>query len=219
MKIEKEISKDMVEKAMKDNNLSFANAVLYKLCKKNIEHQDTEKVIAKIWIIGRTYAAQIERQKPASYTTEQYYVAVAKNLKETNFDSTISQLQSVKDKGISEQTLQPILNAHSCLMKALRVDDENGKSRRSFCSKYLHFHFPKLFFLYDSMAATSLPHYKHYIQKDWERLRKIIINNKDWDEKYANYFITCYLLQQHINKNYDIKFSCRNLDNLLLYYS
>ena len=162
---------------MKDNNYSFGNAVLYRLCEENIEHQDIEKVIAKIWIIGRTYAAQIERQKPTSYATEQYYIAVAKKIREAAFDSAISQLQLINE--INEQTLQPILSAHSFLMKALNVDAENGKSRRSFCSKY--FHFPKLFFLYDSIAASSLPNYTHYIKKDLGSFKKLNLGDKNWD--------------------------------------
>jgi len=56
----------------------------------------------------------------------------------------------------------------------------SGIEKRSLSSKYLHFHFPDLFFLYDSRAVTSsrrlLPRFKAEIPP------------KNVDKEYGNFF-------------------------------
>jgi len=44
------------------NEGGYGNHVLYKMCKTRPKHKDPKIVSSKIWIIGRAYAAAIERQ-------------------------------------------------------------------------------------------------------------------------------------------------------------
>src|SRR5688572_25232801 len=39
----------------------FGNSVLYRMCRENPHHDDLSVIVGKIWLIGRTYAAAVER--------------------------------------------------------------------------------------------------------------------------------------------------------------
>lgn len=43
----------------------LGNRVLYDLCQSHPEHTRDDEIVAKIWLIGRSYAASIERRKNA----------------------------------------------------------------------------------------------------------------------------------------------------------
>ena len=44
----------------------YGNSVLYRMCKEQPEHKDIDVIVGKIWLIGRSYAAAIERRKMQS---------------------------------------------------------------------------------------------------------------------------------------------------------
>ena len=61
---DKKISlEDCLEKAKAPSPWNVGNKVLYDLCRERPLHTDTQAVLAKIWLIGRAYAAAIERRK------------------------------------------------------------------------------------------------------------------------------------------------------------
>jgi hypothetical protein len=41
----------------------LGNDILYEMCEKYPGHDEDNEIIAKIWLIGRSYAAAIERRK------------------------------------------------------------------------------------------------------------------------------------------------------------
>ena len=51
----------------KSTNWDLGNSVLYNLCENNFDHSSDEKIIAKVWLIGRVYAAAIERRRINDY--------------------------------------------------------------------------------------------------------------------------------------------------------
>ena len=55
--------KNLINKCKLDNEWSLGNSVLYDLCKTYPTHKDKKSIVAKIWLIGRAYAAAIERRK------------------------------------------------------------------------------------------------------------------------------------------------------------
>jgi len=63
MLIKKEILLHDIKKANEGNKWSFGNGILYDMCRENSEHICAEVIIGKIWLIGRSYAAAIERRK------------------------------------------------------------------------------------------------------------------------------------------------------------
>lgn len=58
-----QISKADIQYALNPNPWDLGNDVLYRLCKEYPHHKTEQEIIAKIWLIGRSYAAAIERRK------------------------------------------------------------------------------------------------------------------------------------------------------------
>ena len=52
---------------------SFGNQILYDMCLKNPSHTNENVIIGKIWLIGRSYAAAIERIKEKSVPSDDFY--------------------------------------------------------------------------------------------------------------------------------------------------
>jgi len=48
-------------RAIDDTIWDTANGILYGLCRKYPGHTDDAIIVAKLWLIGRSYAAAIER--------------------------------------------------------------------------------------------------------------------------------------------------------------
>ena len=59
----KNITKQNIGKAKQKSEWDFSNEILYDLCKNYPEHKNINQILAKILIIGRSYAAAIERRK------------------------------------------------------------------------------------------------------------------------------------------------------------
>jgi len=139
---------------LKDKKWMLGNEVLYNLCKKYPQHKNDEEIRAKIWLIGRSYAASIERRKTKKHINDDFYDYVTKEFikfnKLKNFDKKLNDL---KDKGFNEKNLNQMLGLHNELTKFFKK--LTGLEKRSLASKYLHFHVP-IFPIYDSRAKDSL---------------------------------------------------------------
>src|SRR5438477_314230 len=61
------LTSEFVEGALLEKVWDVGNGVLYDLCAANPEHTRDDVIIAKIWLIGRTYAAAIERRRDNVY--------------------------------------------------------------------------------------------------------------------------------------------------------
>jgi hypothetical protein len=83
--------------------------------------------------------------------------------------------------------------------------------KRSFSSKYLHFHLPDLFFIYDSRAVTALRQFTSQVPKD---LKHILLLDKI-DKQYAKFYCKCFDLKRQINTQFKIDLTHRQLDNFL----
>ncbi|MBB6698663.1 hypothetical protein [Clostridium algidicarnis] len=66
MLIRKGIKIQDIQKCIAGNGWSFGNEILYEMCGKNRKHKNADVVVGKVWLIGRSYAASIERRKNAS---------------------------------------------------------------------------------------------------------------------------------------------------------
>jgi len=214
-----------IENAMKETEWDFGNKILYKMCKDFPEHKTSNQIVAKVWLIGRAYAASVERQKANKMSNDDYYKKfVAVNLKESEIDNKLLSLKGITK--ITDDNLPTILSLHFDLINILKdVPKNNDKqNRRSFASKYLHFHLPKLFFIYDSIASTALNCYKKidtglFDNSTLSKTLQDVSTNENLDKEYAAFFLDCYLLKNHVNKKFNKKFTCRHLDNMLLFYS
>jgi len=110
------------------------------------KHADDDAIIAKVWIIGRTYSAAIERRKPGKAQTptgdEFYTDHVAPGIRNSPMDKWLARLKPLGS--VNHNSLPQILDVHAKVTELFR--SLSGLNKRSLASKYLHFHFPKLFF-------------------------------------------------------------------------
>lgn len=199
-----------IEKAMQNNVWNFGNEILYKMCRENFEHTNDQHILAKILFIGRIYAAAIERRKTKNNDiNDNFYIdAVAPAFRKSDIDKYLTQLKSFKSLEIDN--LKFALETHYYLTKVINEITELNK--RSLVSKYLHFHLPELFFIYDTRAVQAL---RYFISKVPNSL-KTLIELENVDTEYAKFFCKCYALKIGIENQFNLKFSNRHLDNLLI---
>lgn len=129
------------------------NEVLYGMCTKYPLHQSNDEIIAKIWLIGRSYAAAIERRKQTEEVGDEFYTEkVAPMIQQSNIDQFLEPLRGYRN--ITEKNFDEIMTAHFYVTDLFKKISDLDK--RSLASKYLHFHHPMLFFIYDSRACAGI---------------------------------------------------------------
>ncbi len=197
----------LIHAAQKPTPWDVGNNALYDLCRTRPSHAKAEDVIAKIWLIGRSYAAAIERRRDKSETNDDFYVdVVAPMIVNSQIDSWLADAR-VHEKP-SEKSLEIMLRVHHETMSLFC--EVSGLEKRSLASKYLHFHVPQLFYIYDSRAIVGLRHLSKYTGRaSRSGLRA--------DGEYRKFCEKCLSLQMHIENNYSVSLSPRELDNLLLF--
>jgi len=197
-------------KKAKSTIWDFGNEILYNLCKDHFEHLSEEVIITKTLFIGRIYAAAIERRKIKvdQINNDNFYITkIAPAFKNSNLDSNLRVL-----KNLSLNNVEEILKTHKELQNVLK--EITNLDKRSFSSKYLHFHLPNLFFIYDTRAVNSMN--ENYPQKVPEKYRAII-NSEYVDREYAKFFCKCLLLKEHLESKSNETISPRILDNILIH--
>ena len=187
----------------------YGNSVLYRMCEEEPEHKQIDVIVGKIWLIGRSYAAAIERRKNAVVVGDDfYYDEVAPKLLEIGpeLDDRISRLR--KSKGLILDDIKLVLSTHKFLMDILY--ELTGLEKRSLASKYLHFQCPEKFFIYDSRARVG-------IGKLVKRPNKGILTDvSDYDPEYGDFVCRMLELQEYLNEQLGVYELPRKLDSFLL---
>lgn len=192
-------------KDLKNDSWTLGNSVLYKLCKDHPHHKTDEEIAAKIWLIGRAYAASIERRKNKSDINDDFYSeVVVPQIKQSGIDEWI---QTCKRKG----TKDTCLLVHKKITNLFK--EISGLEKRSLASKYLHFHLPDMFFIYDSRSSKGIGIL--FKELNIRRMKKEIDNNLS-DKSYASFYNKCLKTQNEIRMKYNIFLNCRQLDTLLI---
>jgi hypothetical protein len=189
------------------------NAVLYDLCGSRPGHTDEADVIAKIWLIGRSYAAAIERRRNKIDENDNFYVnTVAPLVVNSPIDRWIHEAKQYDCP--SAEAWSTLLKVH---FETTRLFKEiSGLEKRSLASKYLHFHVPQLFYIYDTRAVEALDSLSHKkILPCTSRSR----SQPNVDNDYRKLAEKCRDLQQHVQDKYGISLNPREIDSLLLYVS
>ena len=208
----------MVESALADDAdpWRIGNQVLYDLCSDYPRHNEPAEIVAKIWLIGRAYAASVERGRgKAAGSNDQFYTETVPNtLRDSQLDQKLDALASFDE--INEANAGSILDAHAYLVsvfKELTPLLEKPLNKRSLASKYLHFHQRKLFFIYDSRVASSI----HLLQVPCH----VIQAPKEVDEPYARFVSAALGLREQVFSEFGDKcggrrLNPRQIDRLLL---
>ncbi|MCG9638316.1 hypothetical protein L1D12_24215 [Vibrio parahaemolyticus] len=184
----------------------YGNKVLYDLCQNAFEHKEPAKVIAKVWIIGRSYAAAIERRKDKTeFENDDFYIdVVAPKIVESDIDDWLYELKQFTR--LDENSLNQVLEVHEKVTQLFK--DISGLDKRSLASKYLHFHLPHLFYIYDARAVRAISYFSHITGRAKA--------SKTGDKEYNKLVQKCTVLQRHALDQWQLDLSPRQIDNVLL---
>lgn len=198
--------KDFVKASLKPTPWDLGNQVLYNLCKAYPQHKTDKEIIAKILLIGRTYAAAIERRKNNDRSNEDFYVdVVASVVRKSRIDGWLYALKRMKTT--TTATLPLVIKTHQNVMRLF--ERISGLNKRALASKYLHFHYPNTVFIYDSRVCEGMRKLKAFTDKGpkW---------NGEGDSEYAKFATKCVTVRDHINQQYKVSMTPRILDTFLL---
>lgn len=205
-----------IQKGLKSYDYGkVGNSILYEMCKKYPMHTDESEIIAKVWIIGRSYAASIERNRNNKKTGDKFWSEVVAPEFKKHFDSSVDGLKNINY--FSENNLAIILSVHKQVTDFIKkyITKDN---KRSFVSKYLHFHFPKIFFIYDSRVASVITKVLDEARLKNQDVKKLLLKNinaADVDKVYANFYCKCFLLWRYCEQN-SLNLDPRQIDNYLI---
>ncbi len=137
-----------IEKALKyagPNGWDFGNGILYSMCRQNPFHDRPEIVVGKVWLIGRSYAAAIERgRKKSKESSDKFYEKIVTKYLSKSFDTHLAKLD--RDIPDCRQAQKVAVEIHYELLLRFKKM-VGGMNKRSLASKYLHFHRPDVFFI------------------------------------------------------------------------
>ncbi len=197
----------VIKLAQSPSPWDVGNGVLYELCSSRPAHKRVDDVVAKIWLIGRAYAAAIERRRNKSDQNEDYYLKiVAPAIIKSPLDNWIKQAK--KHDFPSTASLPTLLHVHHATTQLFsRI---SGLEKRSLASKYLHFHVPQLFYIYDTRALEALRTFSHLLPRSSP-------SDGVGDNEYRKFVDKCLSLQTYIESKYGKRLSPRELDMVLLH--
>jgi hypothetical protein len=202
-----QITNQEINEALAKNQIwDLGNKVLYDLCLLHPHHKTDEEIVAKVWLIGRSYAAAIERRKTVALdpTGDLFYEeTVLPFIKTSPIDDWFD---SLKEQATPENAIR----IHFKLMTLFK--EISGLDKRSLASKYLHFHFKDLFFIYDSRAMAAI----RLATSDSKRQPHEFLPNES-DPEYADFFQRCLWLKQDLRARCGCELSPRDLDKVLTY--
>ena len=184
------------------NPEAFGNKILYDMCKKYPGHTVPEEIHAKLWIIGRTYAAALERKRESvKKSTEKVYTETIDKLIEigSELDANIQELRPIVDHA----TMCAALHVHKSLVDIFY--EVTDLEKRSLASKYLHFHKPDVFYIYDAYANTTLK----------KCVEGRIIPDDQYEHEYFRFCSRAMAFQKRIKETYGTDLTPRELDNWL----
>ena len=182
------------------------NDVLYGMCTQHPFHTDVPAVIVKVWLIGRSYAAAIERRRNKTGQNDDFYVqSVGPAIVGSGIDSWIASAR--RHEHVSRASIDVMLEVHGRTTKLF--SEISGLAKRSIASKYLHFHVPKMFYIYDTRSLEALRSFSSVTG----RASKTRGAN---DNEYRKFAEKCLILQEHVEVHHGVHLTPRHIDNLLL---
>ena len=188
--------------------IDLGNDVRYRLCASHPLHTELQAVIAKVWLIGRPYAAAIERRKnrETNEANDVFYVkTAAPTIMNSKIDCWIAMARQKSPVGPSSLTVS--LKVHRRTTELFKRISEQEK--RALASKYLHFHVPRMFYIYDSRAVTAISALSNIVGR-------VGRNSFEGDNEYRKFAEKCVRLQQHVQDHFGVSLTPREIDNLLL---
>ena len=194
----------------KEFSWGWGNEVLYRMCEEKPWHTDLDVISGKIWLIGRAYAAAIERGAgTAKKEGKDFHETIAPKIRDSHLDKWLREVAKIDI--VNTENLHLVLAVHqrfTHLLKRL-----TRRKRRSFASKYLHFHNRNALFIYDIRAAKKIR------QKVGRHHFVLPQSCAEADPEYAGFVIRCMKYRDsEAAKNKNTPMTPRELDQTLLDY-
>jgi len=195
-----------------EHRWQFANSILYKMCEDYPEHNDADVIVAKMWLIGRSYSAAIERRKNADKNASDFYYEDVANEILKNGKELDEKIKNLNRK--SERYLDELFELHLYFMNIL--NKLTGLDKRSLASKYLHFHCKNKVFIFDSTACKNI---KKIVSKSREKASKTG-KCENFDEEYIDFVMRVLKLKTYLEEKSEEKneegITPREIDTFLL---
>lgn len=156
-------------------------------------------------MIGRSYAAAIERGVKRRKRQDFYIDQVAPKIRKENIDSWLIELKNYTQ--LDKESLPRVLEAHLRLTEIFKSFTKMNK--RSLASKYLHFHFPNLFFIYDSRVAKAC---SEIIGGTW----RVDRYEGRADNEYRKVVQKCLKIREVVREKFGVTLKPRQIDKLFL---
>ena len=202
------LTKKFVDEALANTLWDVGNQALYNLCRRNPSHNRNDVITAKIWLSGRAYSAAIERRPDTKgITGDRFYGdVVAPRLRQSQIDQWLGRVRS----GPVNARTQEALRAHKSLTDLF--EDITGLRKASLASKYLHFHVPSAFFIFDSRARAAI----RALPESAPDADTPALAEGSCDREYASFYLRCLTLTTLIEVRTRKRLSPRELDKVLL---
>ena len=198
-------TKELLNLTSRNTIWNLGNEILYRLCQDYPDHKSAEVITAKVWLIGRSYAAAIERGRTMEENGDSFYeTKVVPKIQASHLDEHLNKVKQFSK--ISSESIPMILKTHKYLTDLFAKI--SGKDKRSLASKYLHFHCPALFFLYDSRAVKGA-------RALYPRFSPELPTEKV-DYEYAKFFLKMVQLRDEIHRIEGRLLSTREIDNIVI---
>lgn len=204
------IKRRRVLRAMRPSPWDFSNQVLYNLCRAHPAHDDESVIIAKVLLIGRAYSAAIERRrnKKQGADTDNFYVeTVGPVLRKSKIDRWIAEARASRPG--TQPALATLVKVHGLTTDLFY--DISRLEKRALASKYLHFHVPNLFYIYDSRAAEAMREFSSDLPRP--------SRSGDGDDEYRKFAERCQHLRDLCTQEHSLDLLPRHVDNLLLRFN
>ena len=166
----------------------LGNQTLYDLCRKHPDHRSVSVIVAKMWLIGRSYASSIERRRDSWSTKgDDFYLdTVGPRMKRAGIDKWFDAVRELRRPDPSV-----VVPVHMQLTDMFR--EISGLEMRSLASKYLHFHFPRAVYIYDERAGRAIR-----LMNPRLRLRVPAFNT--YDKTYARFVQGCASFHEELEQ-------------------
>lgn len=212
MTINTDFTLKKIKNSQSEKNSHFVDIFLRKICEDSPLHTDKKIIRAKLVIIGRTYAASLERTNNDDIYHDDIYKTTIDKMYGGEFDKQLSELKDIhlplayeySDEDL--KTVSKILKVHSSLTDIFK--EASGIEKISLASKYLYFHFPDLYFIYDSRSSKAISNSTKPVGLDY--------SFSDCNIKYAKFFLRVLSLRNKIYYQQKIQLTPMQMDNLFL---
>jgi hypothetical protein len=126
-------SRSECESTLKPSPWDLGNDVLYDLCRRYPHHRLPAEIIAKVWLIGRAYAAPVERGRPNDGTSSESFYAQTlvrkdREVRWSSLDARLEQIDAMSHCETSEDAAA-VPGTHDSLSSIFR--EASGRSNRS----------------------------------------------------------------------------------------